>query len=263
MPFSAKCTSECLHEEWECPADAKLFSKVPKPVGDKLLELSGKARHSKIVPKFCKACIDHVQELYPDIMRIKASGHSGDHAYAALTGTDKTVLENIQTTSVQTCNFIVDVEDICFTHLNYVQLTRLAYELGRHERISLQQEGKLLSQSNDLNSLLKLSINDYIKCTNSVVAGFLLGVSNCDISVLCDHTDTSEGECDTTKQVNISNEQIYTICKTVESVLNLSAARLLLPLHFRDSVLLYSITGSQQYEQKARERVYTADWRDW
>ena len=35
------------------------------------------------------------------------------------------------------------------------------------------------------------------------------------------------------------------MCKTVESVMNLSAPHLLLPLHFRESVVLYSLTGSK------------------
>ena len=38
---------------------------------------------------------------------------------------------------------------------------------------------------------------------------------------------------------------MYQLCKTVESVLNLSAVNLTLPVHFRESVLLYTLTGSK------------------
>ena len=39
--------------------------------------------------------------------------------------------------------------------------------------------------------------------------------------------------------------ELLILCKTVESVMNLTRARCLLPLHFRNSILLYSFTGSR------------------
>ena len=43
----------------------------------------------------------------------------------------------------------------------------------------------------------------------------------------------------------VSHARPYQMCKTVESVLNLSAVNLTLPAHFRESVILYIFTGSR------------------
>ena len=44
-------------------------------------------------------------------------------------------------------------------------------------------------------------------------------------------------------QTKKETAKIYQLCKTVETMANLSAPRLLMPLNFREPVLLYSLTG--------------------
>ena len=73
---------------------------------------------------------------------------------------------------------------------------------------------------------------------------FLLGISNLDMDFVTVFDTTDENS-----QKQLQSSQVtttaYTMCKTVESILNLTAPNLLLPLHFRESLVLYSITGSR------------------
>ena len=88
--FACACTvtTSQLHEEWECPNDSPLISKLRKSVIDKLLSLVGKERKGqkfKSEPRFCIACVNKVYELFPNLCEEKPPSEGsvhGEHSYS-------------------------------------------------------------------------------------------------------------------------------------------------------------------------------------
>jgi hypothetical protein len=117
----------------------------------------------------------------------------------------------------QTSNCVIDLQDIStLENLSKTQLGILAFHLGRLESQKLKTDSMLLSNNKNLDTMLNIDPVQY-----------LTGIED-------KHVDSQ-----------FSKSRQYLVCKTVESILNLSASHLLLPLHFRESVLLYSLTGSK------------------
>ena len=109
---------------------------------------------------------------------------------------------------------------------------QLAFDLGSFEAKSLKSYALSSTHDKDLNSLLSIDVKT---CHQSSVCetlrSFLSGLS---------HASTDQSESS-----RPSNHEAYQLCKSIESVLNLSALNLTLPAHFRESVLLYTLTGSK------------------
>ncbi|CAH1772866.1 unnamed protein product, partial [Owenia fusiformis] len=84
---------------------------------------------------------------------------------------------------------------------------------------------------------LRLSNADYFTSCPKLLATLLLSISG----VPMDYTFKSSNVPDPDQDRNMA----YKMCKTVESILNLTYLNSVLPIHFRESVLLYSLTGSK------------------
>jgi hypothetical protein len=84
------------------------------------------------------------------------------------------------------------------------------------------------SKDIDMDTIVKLECDMYLRMRNRVVTSFLSGIAN-----------MSEEE--PTKQ-NTEQIEIYKLCKTIESVMNLSVTKTVLPLHFRESLIEFSLT---------------------
>ena len=143
---------------------------------------------------------------------------------------------NSKNFSIQTENVMLDITDlehISFENLSQVQIEKLAYALGKSQSCHVRSDTMELSSRKTIDSMLKLDIGMYVRERNPVLIGFLLGVTNKALDFFENKTEPPE------------QQTMYKICKTVESIMNLSAYRVLLPLHFRDTLLLYSLTGSK------------------
>ena len=244
MPFTIVCASAQLHEEWGCPSDSPFqHRRVYIPIQNKLLELVGKKRehaYHKKEPKFCTSCLDKVIELYPDLVEeplpgTLASSESLEHSYAQEPPSKVSRLDTeCANFEQQTENHIIDLDDIRIDRISEEHKINLAYALGIYERNDVTKQAKSLSKDKSFEALLNISINDYVESFNCVVLAFVEG--------LCGkrHVTISEN-----KELARTTQNSYQMVKTVESILNLSAPNVLLPIHFRESVVLYTITGSR------------------
>ena len=262
-----QCASRKLHVEWNCPSDSPITRFRPsKKVMDKLFDKMNKKlkyrNYKKSNPKFCVACVEKVTELYPELAEKEDQvlvregeltpqmpdpadeGASMDmdpgpstHTFTVDARGDPmdTHEECIQKDcSVQTENIVIDCADISVKQLTNEQRIRLAYELGLFEAKNRLSDTSLYKGKamRDIQNLMELNLNDYLLSLNGVVRAFVCGIAEQDI-------DRSS------KNVNIEDKTAYLLCKSVESILNLTSLHAVLPIHFRESVLLYVMTGSK------------------
>ena len=219
MPFKKKCATEALHEQWGCPAGSALTRHVPVAVKKKLLELVGKTEeknYQKAPPKFCQACIDHVvkefnldprlPEAVPTDPDIESSPEEKDEPPA------KKYKMDLSTTTP-------------------AERQAIAYNLGLSESKSLRAYALAESRRRDVDSIMSMDVSQG-KSTLRTLEAFLAGLSQKGY----DAKGTSSPKAES---------GAYTVYKTVESILNLTAPNLVLPAHFRESVLLYTLTGSK------------------
>lgn len=138
----------------------------------------------------------------------------------------------------QTDNCILDCSDsanIDFEPLNAHALYNVAYALGKSQHKAIKNDCMKASSEKDILSLLNLDVKVYIQDRSPVLTGFLLGMSN-----------RSNNLQDSTHTCSSSDlKYLYSLCKTVESILNLSSGQYIMPLHFKESILIFSITGSR------------------
>ena len=238
MKYSTQCASLSLHGQWNCvDTEINKKTKLSKGVIHKLLELAGKniKDYHKSTPKFCKDCINKVTELYPELTVIKRAIDSDEpeHSYskvAKLSGDDEVPsVSNCKET--QTDNPIIDLNNINLDGISNEQKIKLAYALGLSEKHNVKSNCVSLGADRSLPALLSLHPDEYITAFNPVVTAFVSGLNDLEKGHA---TPQSSSKCDT-----------YKLCKTLECILQLSSPTTMLPIHFRESVLLYTITGSK------------------
>ena len=149
---------------------------------------------------------------------------------------DIIVPTNVQTTQTdisvqdgesQTNTTIIDLAGpFPLSHLHAEQLDQLSFHIGKTISSEVKTDSMILSNEKTMESLVSLNPAEYLSQRNKTLVGFLSGISKLPLNQATEHRK-------------------FLLCKTVESVMNLSACYLLLPFHFRESVLLYSITGSR------------------
>ena len=228
--FKAQCTSVNLHEQWCCTrGEIQLKPKVSKAVEDKLLNLANKHRKDfhKSAPKFCTECINKVYELYPELgipKKRPSPGNSSDTPSKCVKLSDQC------SNSPQSEKSIIDLNDIQLDGISAEKKAELAYALGLSEKDHVRTNCINLGRDRSLPALLDLSPDQYINEVNPVVTSFLKGVFGFDKNFPVPGVDSAE--------------DLYYLCKTAESVINSASPNTLLPLHFRESVLLYTVTGS-------------------
>ena len=106
------------------------------------------------------------------------------------------------------------------------QLNLLSFHIGKTISSQVRTDGIVLSNEKTMESLLCLEPSNYLAERNETLVGFFSGICNSSLD-------------------EMTENKRFLLCKTVESVMNLSAGHLLLPFHFRESILLYSMTGSK------------------
>ena len=132
--------------------------------------------------------------------------------------------------SPQSEKSIIDLNDIQLYGISAEKKAELAYALGLSEKDHVRTNCINLGRDRSLPALLDLSPDQYINEVNPVVTSFLKGVFGFDQNFPVPDVDSAE--------------DLYYLCKTAVSVINSSSPNTLLPLHFRESVLLYTVTGS-------------------
>lgn len=227
MPLVPTCASEKLH--------GKLTSKVPVAVKQKLLELVGKDEKSyhRTPPTFCEACVKNVKELFPEL-NIGAPHQTQAEAEAGSSSTQPDDDSDEPEDKVPRLDRH-DREDIDVEGLTD---EGRAFDLGRAEAARLRTYAVAKSSDKNFDSLLGQPHYDKAAdCTT--LQAFLSGLSH-------HHSSQQRLKDPETHQTKTQKAQkLYQMYKSVESVLNLSAVNLTLPVHFRESVLLYTLTGSK------------------
>ena len=172
------------------------------------------------MPTFCDDCICKVQELFP---QLKKAVVSADHAQ------DNQEEDNpyYQDDSPPVKKLRIDV-----TSLTTSERLQLAYDLGSVESRDAKLSALELSKYRDLDSLLALDCTQ--SPANKTILAFLSGLSG---------TPASGPECSSQHQEYTN--KLYQLYKCVESVMHQTGRNLSLPAHFREAVLIYTLTGSK------------------
>ena len=267
MPLTSRCATEKLHELWNCD-ESSLTPFVRVAVREKLLQLAGKTRghsrhYTRKPPKFCLSCIKRVKELYPELNTDISFGQQDTEAATedeepSLHPPEKgmKLSPNIPLTESKldqdehlpsTCNkpttstsnepiasifdepISLDFETnkplIDISALSHGEETKLAYLLGKKQAHELKKTAQLLSRSRGMEQLPVTNVRTHESQSIDVVDAFLRGISS--------------------ENTQFSSSNTYQLDKTVESILDLTGSNLVLPAHFKESVVLYALTGSK------------------
>lgn len=119
--------------------------------------------------------------------------------------------------------------------MDWLCKARLAFALGRSESKGIQQQAMAWMGQRSLENLLAMTAEDSLKKSNPVIFNFCLGI---------------QGHC-SKEFLNAppfpiqTPSDIYKFVKTTESIMSLTKPVCVLPFHFREVILLYSITRSR------------------
>jgi hypothetical protein len=220
MPFKVKCASWSLHAAWNIQSDSSniVTSKISKDVRDVLLAKCNRSLTDfKSSPKFCEECVEKVLMETPNL----TTKEPEDEIKKEDRGS-KRKLEQENHLSPET---IIEALHC----LLQKERAEIAFELGRMESVSVRRDHAQLAEEKDLHHI---DLKEYISKRNPVVVSFMNGLSG------NAHTIQSQ-------TVPESDKCLYSLCKTVESVMHYANPNLLLPLHLRESILLYTTVGSK------------------
>ena len=133
----------------------------------------------------------------------------------------------------QTYDFI-DLFSLCDTSLKdvteYIK-EKIAYYLGLNEHEQVRNETMETCSKIDMDSISNLNCNVYLS-ERKIVTSFVKRVA----ANLTDKSLTEQ---------NTEHIEMYKFCKTVENIMNLSVVNSVLPVHFRESLIEFSIVHSE------------------
>ncbi len=225
MPFQKNCASKKLHGEWDIIEPNPLVSKVKASVRDKLFELcelDPTRKFHRGVLRFCTACITKVLDLYPDIASPQQQ-LDDEMPPAAQTPLKRKLTDKFDDASEEsTGKFNVE-------KLSSSERAQLAYELGKFEHETCKTYVRL-TEENNLDTLLSADVNSEVDEKCKTPFAFLCGLA---------------GLHQSSYQISVGGNIQYKLHKALESTVNLSALNVTLPVHFREAVLLYALTGSK------------------
>ena len=247
-PFRNECASKGLYIEWNYPDDSPISSKVTKNVAEFLLAKVNKTLlNFKKRPHFCHACVNKAFELSPDLIKTNTANRSlqgeqqpEDDLLGADYENQEPKLKRQRTGTFQSEDpqkVVIDFNDLTVAHLTNEQRTRLIHELALFEAKNIRESALKLTKDRDIEQLLQMDISKYLSEFNPVLCAFVCGVSGMSID---DYNSIVKGES-LTYDTNVT----YSLCKTIETILNLCATHVVLPVHFRESIILYVLTGSK------------------
>ena len=264
MVFSSKCATSEKHKEWGISGDQPLRQLKDRAIVKCLLDQVNKtiSKHfSKTKPKFCHGCIEHIVEIRPELFQEHKTGQS-EHSYstpstsgdveepdrkkARITETTEVHGEPlVQISNKDVCVQTDEIHIICENnHLSglprYI-INNLAYNIGKLLNIELQKDLAALSakESKTVSALMDLNVEQYKIDRNNILMSFVHGVSGRSCGPRRVEDDTpGEGVIGEGSQ---QQKLDYRICKTVESIINLTGVYTVFPMHLRESILIQSI----------------------
>ena len=227
--FKAACATKVLHETLgvSCDDSNKLegFRKLRKNVVTSLCQDANLILPpSKLAKaKFCRGCINAAYELNPSLMEENV-GQDHD-AYTKRTKFD------MNSHCIGTTNIHTQTDPMCVDSILSAMSTKehevLTYKLGlmQYENVKFSSHEATKLYRN-VSEFQKFRVKHLQLNQNKVIVKFIKGVTG----IPKDEILTSSKE--------------YMLTKTVESILHLGTAAVL-PLHFRESLVLYSVTKSK------------------
>jgi len=121
---------------------------------------------------------EHVDEVPQKLLRLELGYNIQTHSVGTQTHT-----ASYQNNVTQTGNGVLDVGDIRFDKLEYNYIIDIAHALGKHERNTLRHDAYTMqSKTRDLDALVNLNLSHIIAHGNQVVAAFLQGLCNLEMS---------------------------------------------------------------------------------
>ena len=118
---------------------------------------------------------------------------------------------------------IIDIDS-----LSNDELRDLMYRIGQKISVDVRSDAIKASQQNSLQDFLTINPVEYVQERNAVLVGFLMGIANESMHSLMTQTNSA-----------------YRLAKTLESVMGLTTTNIILPIHFRESILQYSLSPSR------------------
>ena len=247
MPFAKKCTGAPKHKDWDVSDGLELRS-ISDKYKNALLDLLGKTskRDRTRSCRFCTGCVEHLTEVRPELFKEESTG---DHSYDANTSATedapakKRRLEHHQKeastqTETDTVGLLVaalsegfDIKDLPQNVIN-----SLSYDLGRYLHHELDKDhANMRNQAvKSLKALVEFDMGSYLNQRDPSLVSLLLGISG------KPHVTEVEVCMDDANEV----KSTYKLCKTVESIVNLTGLSAVFPVHLRESVLINSVGGS-------------------
>jgi hypothetical protein len=205
-----------LHSAWKVEEPRSLTSKVHAEIRDILLSKCNKSvTDFKSDPKFCMGCIQKVVMENPHL-------DAKDEQECKDRGTKRKLQEQQLSARViiNTLPFLLQEERV-----------EIAFEMGKIESAAVKRDH---IQLNEEKMMHDIDLKEYISMRNPVVVSFINGLSGHDVHAL-QRNPLLEPE----------KGMMYSLCKTVESIMHYVDPNLLLPIHLRESILLYTTVGSR------------------
>lgn len=226
MPFEKKCASAGLHHDWEVSTQGtKLTTKVTAAVRQKLLKLCGRETdYWKSHPSFCETCVYLCNLWFPETSAPSESSEkpevpveSGDEPPRKVTKIEQLSTSHAgQLPLVQSQTTEIDRSDV-----------NKAYELGASQYRQFKEITMQEARLKDIGHMVNFEEHCGFKDVETVIA-FICGLTGQPLPAR-----------------DLPNALSYQLRKTLESLMDLTSEKMILPLHLRESVILYALTGSR------------------
>ena len=247
--FKRHCSTSTKHSEWGFSDANVVLRKSTNAIRDKLLLTIGRSLSSyNGIPMFCELCIGKGQQLLDEDV-------TASHSLCSEREEQSTSVPKRQRTETE----VEDEAMVCLSSVNLPgdcseaneevtsvlsggnelqtehpkdlqnlvgsvnSVDDLAFQLGRHCADSARKEAKILSGKKSMEDIVNLSVQSTLSTNNNILVNLVRGLQS--------YRKTAVG--------------VYQAAKVVENLLNLTAYNVSLPIHFRESILLYTLTGSK------------------
>ena len=267
--FKWVCATALKHDEWNCEGTKRVaVSKITKAQTEALLSYINQTLPSRPrPPNFCTDCLDILRELQPHLFTprqpersvsstsnvpgpshgvSKSDSSAGQYSakwqelhHSSVSATEGQQMGYIDSSTQTDFVYIIpsDMKDISQDILNEV-LHKFGEMISDQIRLDTAQ---LAQYGNDIQSLANLDINSYISHQNPGLLSFLLGVSNRNISEIIPSGSVIRDDLPSESSAFKNNKKNYILCKTVESILNLTGLNMVFPLHLGESVFINTV----------------------
>ena len=176
--------------------------------------------------RICPACYGLVMTAYPKLSVDHETPQDQNNKVLNADKDTQTVLEREDKTT-QTEYNSTDRISMKQSMYHWTAKQILVFDLAKSERVSIQKHAKQLEDKfNDINYMETMDLATYLTMQNPTISAFLFGISGCDINS------------------DLSQAVMYMLSKAAETLMHLATTTILL-LHFRESVVIYSIANNK------------------